>query len=107
MTKGLKIWLWIILVLNGFAVLGNIITILANPIAILYVALNIIVIVGIILILFQQKKVGLFLYAGCALIALVLNITLLHANIITSILMAIIAPGITYLLMKKNWNEFN
>lgn len=106
MTKGLKIWLWIILVLNGFAILSNIITILATPIAIIYVALNVVVIVGIILLLFQQKKMGFYLYAGCAVVSLILNVTLLNANIIKSILLAIIAPGITYLLMRKNWNDF-
>lgn len=107
MTKGLKIWLWVVLVLNGFAVLGNVMALAVNASAVIYIALNLVVVSGIVLLLFKQKKLGLYLYAGCAVIGLVLNIVLQNSsNLIASILMAFVAPGITYLLMRKTWNEF-
>lgn len=106
MNKGLKIWLWIILVLNSIVILGNIVASLANPIGFVYVALNVVLIVGIALLLFQQKKLGLFLYVGITFIVSILNIVLLKYSIIYSIFTAIFTPAITYLLMRPTWDEF-
>jgi hypothetical protein len=105
MSTGLKIWLWIILVLNAIGAVLSAFAMLIAPISALAVVMEIVLIAGIVLLLFKQKKLGFYIMVGCSAAGLIINI-MLAQGLLRSIFSAIIAPGITYLLMRNSWNEF-
>ena len=75
----------------------------------LSVVLEIILIVGIAMMLFAHKKVGFFIIIAAAVLGLVVNVitykmldAFTAANIVKSVLSAVIAPLIVYLFAKKD-----
>lgn len=106
MSKGCKIWLWIILVCNVLSVLLGIVSISVNPrIGIYTVVAGIIIVVGIALLLFKQKKIGFYLMIAVAVIGVVFNI-INGVNIGFALISAIISPAITYYFITKNSSTF-
>lgn len=127
-STGLKVWLWIIIVLSGLNALTNLRDIVSSPVStVINLALNAIYIYACVLIMFQMKKFGLKLMviiatiqAVLAVLAFVLVGLLGGAALgsmvggavtgligaIISILLAAVYPGITYLFMKKDWAMF-
>lgn len=104
MTKGCKIWLWIILVCNILSVLLGVVTISANPkIGIYTVVVGMILVVGAALLLFKQKKVGFYLMVAAAVVGVIFNI-INGVNIGVALVSAVIGPAITYYFITKNSN---
>lgn len=105
MTKGLKIWLWIVLVCNALSVVGGVITALAIPLGWLTVIASALIVAGCAILLFQTKKLGFYIVCGGAVVSFVTNV-ILGTNIIIAIISAIVLPLIIFLLMKNTWNDF-
>lgn len=113
LNSGAKVWLWIIFVLNivsvaltavglpGVMLLFDLKTLLVS---ILGVVLSVIVIVGIGILLFRQKKIGFYLICTCAVAGLIVNI-IIGNGIIWSAISAVVSPLITYLFLKSQWEE--
>ena len=95
MNTGLKVWLWIVFVINIISGVMMIPLMLIQPL----------LIVGAGLILFAQKKVGFYLMIACAAIGLVINI-FGGVGVVKSIISAVLCPLITYLFMQKDWDSF-
>lgn len=105
MSKGLKIWLWIIFVMNIIAVVSSFVAALLAPVAFISVILSAAYVAGIALLLFKQKKMGFFLMCGTQVISIIYSI-FSGANIILALVSAIIPVAIVYFLMKPNWDAF-
>lgn len=112
-NTGAKVWLWIVFVLNiiafVFAAIGVIgLTALLGPLVLVATLLSLVVevilIVGVAMLLFKGKKIGFYLLVACAVIGLILNL-ISGAAIVKSIISAVVMPLITYLLIKKQWDE--
>lgn len=102
MTKGCKIWLWIIFVCNVLSTILGITTISVDLKVGIYTALaGIVMVSGIALLLFKQKKVGFYLIVAVAAVGVVFNI-LNGVNIIFALISAVISPAITYYFINKN-----
>lgn len=105
MSKGLKIWLWIIFVMNIIGVVSGAIGALLAPIAFISVALSAVYVIGIAMLLFKQQKNGFFIMCGAQVAAVVYGI-FSGANIFLALISAIIPVAIVYFLMKPNWDSF-
>ena len=101
MNTGLKVWLWIVFVINIISGVMMIPLMLIQPLLIA----EVLIIVGAGLILFAQKKVGFYLMIACAAIGLVINI-FGGVGVVKSIISAVLCPLITYLFMQKDWDSF-
>ena len=101
MNTGLKVWLWIVFVINIISGVMMIPLMLIQPLLIA----EVLIIVGAGLILFAQKKVGFYLMIACAAIGLVINI-FGGVGVAKSIISAVLCPLITYLFMQKDWDSF-
>ena len=119
LSTGLTVWLWIIFVINIIVALGAVLTTIGasavglgagyTVVCALSVVLEIILIVGIAMMLFAHKKVGFFIIIAAAVLGLVANVitykmldAFTAANIVKSVLSAVIAPLIVYLFAKKD-----
>lgn len=105
MTPGLKIWLWIVLVLNAFSGITAIAVALLVPFAWVVVAAEVLVVVGAAMLLFPRKKMGFYLICGGAVVSLIVNV-ILGNNVVTSVIQAVLMPLIIWLLIKNTWYEF-
>lgn len=127
-STGLKVWLWIVIVLNAISALGNISSIGSAPVTtIISIALEAAMIYAAVLIMFQTKKLGFKIMCAVAVVNVVVTIiTSIFAGvlaaalagtavigliaaiigIIFSVILIAICPLVTYLLMKKDWDMF-
>lgn len=126
MSKGLKGWLWFIFVVNILAAVGSLMTAVgaaalsaslglgAGYIALCVVSLilEIVVLVGIAMMLFAQKKLGYYLLCAAAVVGFIVNLitygmldALTAANIAQAVLGLVLCPLITFLVAKKDWNN--
>lgn len=105
MTRGLKVWLWLVLAVNAISGVMAIVSALLIPLMWVVVAAEALVVAGAIMLLFPRKKIGFFLICGGAAVSLVLNI-ILGGNIVSSVVSAVIMPLIIWLLIKNTWYEF-
>ena len=65
MNTGLKVWLWIVFVINIISGVMMIPLMLIQPLLIVSLIAEVLIIVGAGLILFAQKKVGFYLMIAC------------------------------------------
>lgn len=105
MTTGLKVWLWVVFVLNIISAVTSVFAAMLLPILWVSVVLEIVIIVGIGLLLFGQKKIGYYLVCAMAVLGLIVNVVL-GTNIIYAVISAVLMPLITWLLMKNTWDQF-
>lgn len=105
MNTGLKVWLWIVFVINIISGVMMIPLMLIQPLLIVSLIAEVLIIVGAGLILFAQKKVGFYLMIACVAIGLVINI-FGGVGVAKSIISAVLCPLITYLFMQKDWDSF-
>lgn len=106
MTKPLKIWLWIVLVLNVLSACLAAAGAMTTPILWASVVLEAILILGVALLLFRQRKMGFYIICAVAVATLIVNIAQ-GTNVGTSVLSSFLMPLIIYLLMRSTWNEFH
>lgn len=118
MTKGLKAWLWVVVILNAITAISTVAGAAATSVALaqigrgdlvplLYVSavLSVVAVVGAILILFQQKKLGLWILIGGSVVSMILSI-IIGNSVITAAISGAGLPLITYLLMRSTWEQF-
>lgn len=113
LNTGARVWLWIVFVLNivgcVLAAIGSL-GLLAVAglgtfiITLISIAINVVLIIGVALMLFNSQKSGFYLMCGCAAVGLVLNL-ILGTGLIRAIIGAIVCPLITYLFLREQWNE--
>lgn len=119
LATGLTVWLWIVFIINIITTLLAVVgTIGASAlglggayvvVCVLSVILEIVLIVGVAMMLFAHKKAGFFVVVAAAVLGLVVNLVTYNmtgdftgANIAKSIISAVVAPLIIYLLAKKD-----
>lgn len=102
---GAKVWLWIVLVINVLSCLPVFALIALMPLyAIAVIVLELILIVGVVLLLFKQQKLGFYILCASSVLSAIFNV-MLGTNIIRAVLSAVLFPLITYLIIKSSWNE--
>lgn len=102
---GAKVWLWLMLVVNALSCLGALALFAVIPaLAIITLALEILMVVGVVLLLFGRRKLGYYLLCTCAVLAMISNIYW-GTNIIRAVATAVVMPFVTYLVIKDQWNE--
>lgn len=112
MTTGIKIWLWIILILNIISTftIFSFFGILSDPkleiVLVLVLLLQILLVISICIMLFFQKIIGFYIMCICAVVICIANIVLGN-NPLMALLSAIIVPGITLLFLSNNSKEFS
>lgn len=112
MNTGLKVWLWLVLVVNALSAIStfrlySVAALVTGGYAIVTVSLvcSALIIAGTAILLFARKKLGFYLMCACALLGLIMNIVIGN-NLIVSIISAVLCPLITFLLMRKEWDAF-
>lgn len=106
MKRSAKIWLWIALVLCAATTVLN-----ATRGRIPSVVIALVSLVGLVILLFQQKKAGFILMCCCYVLSFVVAVTgsLSGGNLLVSILMSLIGsllvPGITWLFIRRDWDQ--
>lgn len=118
MSTGLKVWLWLIFILDVVGIVGWVLlaTVMAPILAELGIAftlalglantlLAVVSTVGIGLILFGRKKVGLYLMIGAAAIGFVLYIVCGY-NVFVALIGQGLVPAITFWIMAAEWHAF-
>ena len=93
MNTGLKVWLWIVFVINIISGVMMIPLMLIQPLLIVSLIAEVLIIVGF------------YLMIACAAIGLVINI-FGGVGVVKSIISAVLCPLITYLFMQKDWDSF-
>ncbi len=102
MTKGCKIWLWFIFIINAIVFVLSLPLIFRAGLWGIYAeAAELFMIIGIALLLFKQKKTGFYIIAAVSVVCCIVNI-ISSARIIYPIVTAIISPAITYYFISKN-----
>ena len=106
MTKGCKNWLWFMFVVNILTVIPGVATIPTNTLTGIYsVIASIAMITGVALLLFRQRKNGLYLIIVIAVIDVIVA-AVNGVNIIFALISAAIFPAVTYYFVSKNNNIF-
>ena len=106
MSKGCKIWLWFLFIVNILSAISALRTLVLLPLlGVLTLILEAALLTGIGMLLFQQKRAGFSVMIVTVIATLIINLAL-GGNFIVSILSAIIAPAITYHFIQKNSQVF-
>lgn len=99
MTKGCKIWLWILLIGGGISVLSGLAALSVSAgLGFFTIIVGGAQIAGIALMLFKQKKEGFYIQCAASVISFLLNVTH-NVNPVFSIIAAAVAPAVTYYLV--------
>ena len=73
MTRGLKVWLWLVLAVNAISGVMAIVSALLIPLMWVVVAAEALVVAGAVMLLFPRKKMGFFLICGGAAVSKLTN----------------------------------
>lgn len=102
MTKGCKIWFWIVLVLNAITALANLsLMSYALGTGIILVLAGAVIVSGAEMILFKQSKIGLYLVIGVAVLECIANLAS-YINPGYAVISAVINPLTSYYFVNKN-----
>ncbi len=102
---GAKVWLWIVLVVNALSCISVALLVVISPLlAIITLALEVVLIVGVILLLFKKQKVGFYVLCVSSVLSAVFSV-ILGTGIVRAVISAVAFPLITYLIIKSRWNE--
>ena len=107
MTKGSKIWLWILMIAGGFSAIAGLAAMKYSAgTGILAVIIGSCQIAGAALLLFKQKKEGFYLICVIAVVDFIYSM-INHTSILMALIRLIGMPGITYLLLYRNSGDKN
>lgn len=102
LSKGCKIWFWFVLVVNVLSAFANLSLMSYSPGLALFAVLSGGVLAGgSAMILFKQKKIGLYMIIAMAVLACIVNIAN-HVNVLFAVLSAVLNPAISYYFVNKN-----
>lgn len=102
-----KVWLWIVFIASILSVLSYVRIITLSAYYGLYIVLCLALVVATSLMLFKSLKLGFYLYCVLAVIAFILNLSIMHINFIFALIGLIAGPLITYLFIKSSWDSFS
>jgi Zn-dependent protease with chaperone function len=106
MRRSTKVWLWFALILCAATTVLN-----ASYGRIPSVVVAIVSLIGLCLLLFKQKKQGFLLMCGCYVLSFVIAVVgslssdALLLSIVMSFVGSILVPGITWLFLRRDWNQ--
>lgn len=101
MSKGYKIWLWILMIGGGISVLTGLTAMsYSGGMGLFSVAMGIMQLAGVSILLFKRKKEGFYIICAMAVINFIFNITH-HVNFLFALLALVAMPGITYFFIWK------
>lgn len=107
MTKGCKIWLWILFIAQIISAISGAAVVRIEPSTGIYtIVVSGVAAIGIAILLFMHKRYGFYLYVLVVLVGLVINIKN-GINIGMAVFMAVVSPLITFLFMQKNQDVFD
>ena len=107
MTKGSKIWLWILMIAGGFSAIAGLAAMKYSAgTGILAVIIGSCQTAGAALLLFKQKKEGFYLICVIAVVDFIYSM-INHTSILMALIRLIGMPGITYLLLYRNSGDKN
>ena len=102
MTKGFKIWLWFLLVVNIVAALSGLLVIGSNFVVGIYTLIvGLVAVAGAAIMLFQYKKLGFYVMLVTDVVGFAFNM-LNGTGFVVALLSACIRPLITYYFITKN-----
>ena len=102
MTKGSKVWFWVVLIVNILSALSGFMIMSSMPkLAVMSIISGVGLAVGAGIILFRQKKYGLYVIIGMAILNC-LYMVVNKANIVFAVLSAVLNPLISYYFVNKN-----
>lgn len=107
MTKGCKIWLWIIFIVNTVTLVGLFDDVAAlqqagmGSMGLLILGLSAAVVAGIAIMLFFHRKFGFYILAAAVICTFILNLKL-GAGAAYAVGSAVVMPCITYYFILKN-----
>ena len=105
MTRILKIWLWILLILHVSSCVIMTVVAIVLPSSWIDVGLEVLSVVGIGLLLFARKKLGFYLFCASAVIGFIVSV-ILDTSVIFALISAVLPSLIVWLLMRNIWYEF-
>ena len=105
LSTGAKGWLWFLFIVNIIGGMLNLISLILTGILGLFsVVSSIILIIGVGIMLFQQKKLGFYLMCVSAVISLISNLVI-GTGFIAAVVGAGLLPLITFLVLKNCWDQ--
>ncbi len=128
LSTGLKVWLWIVFVVNIISAIGALVSIFGAAaisaayglgagytiLCVLSFLLEIALLVGVAMMLFKQKKLGFYIICGTAVAVFILNLVtygmlgaLTAGNFVRALIYLIVSPLITYLFARADWDKLN
>lgn len=106
MKTGLKVWLWIVFVWNIILTVLILPALMVAPFeSLLRIAMSVVFIVGVAMILFRQQKMGFYLMCGASVVAFVVNL-IGGSSLWAALIGMVLCPGITFLIMRSDWDSF-
>lgn len=111
MTTGCKVWFWLV-ILGNISLVGNNLELMfrlweyafmssAFKLALVGILSGLVSVAGAAIILFRQRKFGLYMIIAMSVIVCVVNI-MCHVNIIFALVSAVLNPLISYYFVNKN-----
>ena len=105
MTTGLKIWFWIVLIVNVGTCVWEVLVALIAPLVWISVGLTMLVVLGTAMLLFARKKMGYYVICSSAVLGLIVKVCV-GFGIVNALVSSVVMPLITGLLMVNTWHEF-
>lgn len=108
MSKGLKICLWVFLVMDimTFLFYGRTFLLANASAAAAGMLLELMQIAGISILLFNRRKFGFYIICLSEIVMFAVNVTLFGSDIIISLINSAIIPLAVYAFMKPFWNTW-
>lgn len=108
MSKGLKICLWVVLVMDiiTFLFYGRIFFLADASAAAAGMLLELIQIAGVSILLFNRRKTGFYIICLSEVVIFAVNVTLFGSDIIMSLINSAVVPLAVYAFMKPFWNTW-
>lgn len=102
MTIGCKVWFWLVLILNSISALTNFALFSYSSVwGIILKLSSIVIVAGAAMILFKQRKVGLYMIIAMDAIGCIVNITY-HVNVVYALISSGLNVAISYYFVNKN-----
>lgn len=108
MSKGLKICLWVVLVMDiiTFLFYGRIFFPADASAAAAGMLLELIQIAGVSILLFNRRKTGFYMICLSEIVIFAVNVTLFGSDVFMSLINSAVIPLAVYAFMKPFWNTW-
>ena len=107
LSSGAKGWLWFLFIVN---IIGGVFTLIGlfftGFSGLFSLISSLLLIAGVAIMLFQQRKLGFYLMCAAAALSFLINL-INGTGIIAAALGAVLCPLITYLVLKNCWDQMS